>query len=263
MNQRNTIIRPLSNHGMNYLVPPSRFLAYMRGDIPYHETPARRLGSLAHAFLLEGKKDFVVFDGKRNTAAGKADFQRLIESVDGVSSDSESGLLTIVRQDGVKISVLPSTDYEILVGMKQRIKRIFSLGENDLTEIHLDWENPDYHCPCTGRVDIIHRNGDDVIIAELKTTDNINDFVRWDINRYNYDRQMAFYVDGYHAKHGVLPSDALWYVVEKRPPYECAVVRATQNGALGWGKEKYRKYCAIYSECCETEEWPEYGVLEE
>lgn len=185
------------------------------------------IGKAFHIMVLEPSKlddNVVVFEGK--TRRGKAWDEFSIENADKtIISTSEWNMLNemsnIIFENGEAMNFINSSKREIV-------------------EV---WENNSIKCK--GKVDMVinhNPNSGKKILVDLKTTkdSSIESFRRssWS---YGYDRQAAFYMDGFEA-------DEFWFIViEKESPYRMGIYKASDE-FIESGREKYYNLIQMYRE---------------
>jgi hypothetical protein len=213
-------IPSLNNSGMTALaISPAHYQAWRQSGI---DSPALRFGRAVHTAWLEPEKfnsEFVIANPR--TKAAKEDSRTAISE----------------------------TDYAAITGMMEALDRHSIAAkireEAAAVEVSRRWIDQDSGANCKGRADIISPDG---MIFDLKTTTDIKGF-RFSIKKYAYDRQAAFYVDGWSA-----PGFG-WIVIEKTPPYGVRIIRASAN-TLADGRDLYKPLCALYAQCELLGEWP-------
>ncbi|MBM3992153.1 MAG: hypothetical protein FJ298_14255 [Planctomycetes bacterium] len=119
-----------------------------------------------------------------------------------------------------------------------------------LVETPLTWEVDGVRCK--GIPDAVSIDG---VLLDLKSTGDASPeaFGR-DVLRMGYLAQLAFYVDGYKAAHGVELSATL-VAVETSAPHGVGVYRVTDL-QLDFGRSVYRGALATLKACRESGKWP-------
>ena len=216
----------LSNSGMSHLKLSPRH--YKDALNQSYDSPALVFGRLFHMAVLEPEKyqeHVRVFNGDRRTKAGKEAYADLVSS----------GFEIISADDADKIDA-----------MRDSVRSEFTITGK--TEIPKFWTDEDTSAACKAKADLLQ----DRIVWDLKSTiGDAGGFGRA-IEKYDYDRQAAFYMDGFGA-------DGFgWIVVEKSPPYGVMLYRATPE-TLMRGRDKYKPLAALYAQCVLLDEWPGYS----
>jgi hypothetical protein len=95
---------------------------------------------------------------------------------------------------------------------------------------------------CKGKADYIKNDNGRKIIVDIKTTQDHKEYpFRGSCNKYGYDRQSAFYLDGFEA-------DEFWFIViEKTEPFDIGVYMCSDE-FLGTGRDKYKGLLNLYNE---------------
>tara|TARA_R110002020_G_scaffold463245_1_gene683240 strand:- start:581 stop:1354 length:774 start_codon:yes stop_codon:yes gene_type:complete len=190
-------------------------------------TKALNFGRAFHMCMLEHdkyKKEVVVEpDVNKRTKAGKEEYQKFIESNKG---------MTILSVD----------ENESLKGMRKKLTSSLEADEllsGGLSEQVNIWNDLDNHVSCKGKAD--YWNKDKRILVDIKTTqDSSPGGFRGSAYKYGYDRQAAFYLDGFNA-------DEFWFIViEKSPPYNMAIYCCSPE-FLDGGREKYKSLLDTYN----------------
>ena len=110
------------------------------------------------------------------------------------------------------------------------------LIENCKKEVPMVWEDSDTGVLCKGKADGV---ADDYLL-DLKTTrePNLSNFKRSAL-KYGYDRQSAFYLDGFKKKE-------FWFVcIEKDAPNNL-VIASVSNEFINRGREDYKELLSQY-----------------
>ena len=157
-------------------------------------------------------------------------------------------------------SFISLEDYKHLKGMDNSVKshplskEVLKSGIAEQTIIWID-EDTGLRCKC--RPDWIP-TGDNNTLADLKSAKNAayHPFKRsmWD---YGYDRQAAFYLDGYNAATGSEFDAFVFPAVEKKPPYLTGCYPVGEE-SMTKGREEYKKLLGQVKKCIETGHWPSY-----
>ena len=156
-------------------------------------TKALNFGKAFHMCMLEHdkyKKEVVVEpDVNKRTKAGKEEYQKFLTLHEG---------MTILSHD----------EDESLSGMRKKLTssvEAMELLSGGIAEQVNVWNDLDSKIPCKGKAD--YWNKDRNILVDIKTTqDSSPDGFRKSAYKYGYDRQAAFYLDGFNV-------DQFWFIV--------------------------------------------------
>lgn len=223
---------------------PAHLQAYLAD--PPAQTPAMRLGSAFHAYLLEPASSFhdeytIAPAGlDKRTKEGKA----WVESV---------GSLEILSLD----------DATAIWGMTESLANnptIADLGSiHRQNEVSIVWIDAATGTLCKGRLDMIRETAPDSwTIVDPKTCADASpeEFGKAAYN-LGYHIQAAFYLWGC-SQLGLNVDKFLFAAVEKTPPYASAVYELDDDFlSLGW--QEVRRLLDLYAECTRTNTWPGYS----
>jgi hypothetical protein len=222
---------------------PEKFKYYQ--EHPEEPTPALIFGQLLHAMALQPEtvNDLFIIAPKvdRRTKAGKeafAEFEAEAENKTVVADD-------MYQQAQEMCESLKQNDYVKKLLKGEREKPFF--WNDDLTG---------ETCKC--RVDCLTELGDNLIVVDLKTTENAETeaFMRSAI-KYGYDFQSAMYNKGVEVNTGKKPI-FVFIAIEKKPPYSINILQCDEL-FIKRGYDLFREYIGIYSECKKTGVW--WGYL--
>jgi len=135
--------------------------------------------------------------------------------------------------------ILNQTEFDSLRYMRDSIisnEIARELIENCKKEVPMVWEDSDTGVLCKGKADGV---ADDYLL-DLKTTrePNLSNFKRSAL-KYGYDRQSAFYLDGFKKKE-------FWFVcIEKDAPNNL-VIASVSNEFINRGREDYKELLSQY-----------------
>ena len=222
---------------------PEKFKYYR--EHPEEPTPALVFGQLFHAMALTPDtvwEQFAVAPNvDRRTKAGKEAFAEFEQQADGK---------TVVSADMVE----QATAMCEALNRNEFVKKLLK-GEKEKPFFWVD-EMTGEECKC--RVDCLTEVGENLIIVDLKSTDNAETeaFMRSAI-KYGYDLQTAMYGDGVKANTGREPL-FVFIAIEKKPPYAINVLQADKL-LIRRGYDLFREYLGIYHECKEGGNW--WGYL--
>lgn len=222
---------------------PEKFKYYK--EHPEEPTPSLIFGQLFHAMALQPEtfdNDFAICPNvDRRTKAGKEAFAQF-------EADAEDK--TVVTADM----------YELADAMCEALKRnefVAKLlkGEKEKPFFWVD-DLTNEECKC--RVDCLTELGDNLIIVDLKTTENAETeaFMRSAI-KYGYDLQSAMYSKGIEINTGKKPL-FVFIAIEKKPPYAINILQADEL-LIRRGYDLFREYIGIYHDCRQTGNF--YGYL--
>lgn len=200
------------------------------------------LGTVAHAYLLEGAADFVIVeaaDWKTKAAQEARDKAR------------SAGKTALLAEQWTRVQAMKEAAQRQLDAY-QDAPRPFKNGTAEET---LVWQEPG-GVWCRARLDFLHADGR--ICDDLKTswTANPTTWGRTTLWGGGYDIQAAFYLRGLKA---VLGKDAAFrfVVIEAEPPYALSVIGLDPQG-LELGARKVQAAIRDWRECLETDRWPGY-----
>ena len=231
----------ISKSGLDDMDPPARYYAlHMDPNRPPRvQTPAQRVGQLAHCAILEpeefGQRYAVGPDCSRATKAWKEFELSIAPGIEAVKPD-EAAVAWAQREQVLK-----------LPGMKE----ILSAG---VAEASAFWEDPYTGVLCRCRPDFVA----DAALIDLKTVGrgDVFGFSR-QAPKLNYHVQDAFYSWGYAKASGMLERDFWFLTVESDYPYLASRHRLPVE-AKNEGLALVRLKLDIYAECLKRNEWPGY-----
>lgn len=131
-------------------------------------------------------------------------------------------------------------------------------GKNEVSMFWLD-ESGRYW---KGRCDKIISTKHTATIVDLKKTRSCSSR-RFGAQAYGlgYHVKAAIYVSGYQNLTGIRPKFK-WIAIESKPPFECAVYRATPD-VMALGAEELQKLTRLLAECEKADNWPPEQEQEE
>lgn len=233
---------------------PKSFHAYVKGEIEFKETPAMRLGSLLHLALLEPElfqKTYVLEpkfigktkDGRDSTRSGEAKAAR------------EEWKLSLPA-DAVIVSEDEMHDIEGMIESVMRHRDAKNMLRNGTAEISGYYRDPTTGIKCKIRPDFFLERH--MAVMDVKTTEDcsVEAFSR-SIWSWRYDIQMGMYCAGIEFITGKKVEYPLYLVIERKPPYECAVYRC-DDGLVARGKIDYEACLDKLKFCLETNQWDSY-----
>lgn len=240
----------LSGSALNALAQsPAHFQARLADR---SESPAMRLGTAAHALILEGVPEF----HRRYKVAGqccaiKRDGADCENAATGISPDGRQ--LCGVHGKGLDLQtdgILSREDAEACAAMLSAVKEhpaarrlLFSAGESEVILVHREGE-----AAMKGMVDRLPASGS--CIVDLKTT---ADIARWEPD--GYALQVAHYIRLLNLQGGRQFDGAVFVVVETSAPYAVRVVML-DDAAISAASAKVEQLWELYASCIASGEWP-------
>lgn len=222
---------------------PEKFKYYQ--EHPEEPTPSLVFGQLLHTMALQPETVNDLFavapNVDRRTKAGKeafAQFEADAENKTVVTAD-------MYQQATEMCEALSRNEFvqKLLKGEKEKV----FFWNDDLTGE-----------PCKCRVDCLTELGDNLIIVDLKSTENAEtDAFMKSAIKYGYDFQSAMYSKGVEANTGK-KTLFVFIAIEKKPPYAINILQADEL-LIRRGYDLFREYIGIYSECKKTGVW--WGYL--
>lgn len=212
---------------------------------PEPPTPALLFGQLFHAMALQPEtvsEQFAVAPNvDRRTKAGKEAFAEF---------EADSQGKTVVTADMYEQAAAMCESL-----MQNELVRKLLLGEKEKAFF---WDDDLTGEPCKCRVDCLTELGDNLIVVDLKSTENAETdaFMRSAI-KYGYDFQSAMYSDGVKAVTGKKPL-FVFIAIEKKPPYAVNILQADEL-FIRRGYDLFREYIGVYHDCKQTGNF--YGYL--
>ena len=191
------------------------------------ETKALNFGRAFHMCMLEPDK----FDSRvvkepeginKRTKAGKEEYQQFL-------------------LDNKDNTVLSGVEYNSLIGMRNRLfsshecMEYLSGGKSEQVGVWKD-EDTDILCKCKADYWIDNKK----TLVDIKTTQDSSFYgFKGSAYKYGYDRQSAFYSDGFKA------DDFVFIVIEKGAPYNIGIYYSGEDFMSG-GKLKYSELLNTY-----------------
>jgi hypothetical protein len=242
----------LSNSMMGHMEPPSRLPVYL--STPREDDEWSILGTLIHQRILEPEKPLpgIAVQPETYGPDHKPWHYGATECKNWRAAQRASNQI-----------VLTPSSYQTLIGCIMSVKRsalaVQVLRDAD-TELSLWWEINGVLTK--RRFDCVPRGN---ALADLKSCADGTASPRewpWHVKKHGYDRQAAYYLDGYNAwadYHGLPRKTAwCWIAVEKAAPYAVGFHQASEE-TLSRGKSQYLGLLDTYRECLATGVWPGYG----
>lgn len=222
---------------------PEKFKYYQEN--PEEPTPSLIFGQLLHAMALQPENLDTFFaiapNVDKRTKEGKEAFAKFQEN----AQDKTIITAEMVKEASQMCAALWKNDFVIKLLRGEKEKVFF--WNDDLTGE-----------PCKCRVDCLTELGDNLIIVDLKTTENAETeaFIKSAI-KYGYDFQSAMYSKGVEINTGKKPL-FVFIAIEKKPPYAINILQADEL-LIRRGYDLFREYIGIYHDCKETGNF--YGYL--
>ena len=212
---------------------PAHLQAYWAD--PPAQTPAMRLGTAFHAYLLDSSEVFA----KSYAIAPCGLDKRTVATIHGMAESLFNNPAIFRVTQGLS-----------LVPHQNEVSIVFRCDGGDFTK--------NGTILCKGRLDMIRETGPDSwTIVDPKTTTDASpeNFGKAAFN-LGYHIQAAFYLWGC-ASLGLSVDKFLFAAVEKTPPYASAVYELDEDFlSLGW--MEVRRLLDLYAECTRTNTWPGY-----
>lgn len=205
-------------------------------DHPSADTPAMRMGRLAHACFL-GANVPTVFPGERRGNVWK-DFKAAHDGQDIVTAEEFDRASAMASALHAHKEARP-----LLMGKREQSIRFDFAGR-----------------ACRGTPDVFSPK----YLTDLKTTADASPLrFPWTAMRLGYHAQMAWYRDGLVAAGYPAPEQLTIVAIEVKPPYAVAVFVLTER-AIDFGARLYRTWLEEFLNCERSNEWPGYveGVLD-
>lgn len=251
-------------------------------------TPDQRIGTLAHALILEPETvwenyatPFVAPEGALATVDEIKDRLRgLGLPISGKKSELAARLLdadpSVILLDDARAlhaetvgdrAIVTADEMAQAQAIRDAVMAHPAAGkllapDAGVAELSCYWRDPETGVLCRCRPDFWRHDG---TIVDLKTArDASPDGFSSSINSWRYYAQAAFYLDGITAARvagGVdmpAPRAFVFVAVEKVAPYAVAVYHLDAQ-SVGIGRREYREDLATYAECLGSNVWPGYG----
>jgi hypothetical protein len=228
----------------DFIEDPAIYHARQTGAMPYKASPAFDIGNAAHKLILESQEAFeacYLIDGPINKTTGKP-YKRDTKAFDKWCV--ENGFLSD--------HVLSETDYESVVKMADSVKNhpiaslLLSDGWPELT-FRSSVDNLDAQC----RIDWLAPGDDGYTIVDLKKTGRGLDRFEYDLWKFKYPYQLAFY----ELVSSIEITDFAIIAVESVAPF--------RTGVFCMGAETFKKARSTVSnaldelsECIASDLWP-------
>lgn len=241
-------MEPVSKSGLDSIaLSPAIFWARHRDPMrPAPKEKAGQLeGNLAHCSILEPyefEKRYVVGPTvNRNTKIWKE----------------------FVEANAGRVAI-QADQYEAATRQAVSVRSLPDIGDvlaNGKPEVSAFWIDEETGSECRCRPDWVHPIGDDkVILADVKTYSiaSPGEFRR-QVARKAYDKQAAYYSDGYAKASGKEVLGFIFLAVETEWPFAANAFMLDED-SLESGRQKYRANLRTYAECMRTNQWPGYST---
>lgn len=222
---------------------PEKFKYYQEN--PEKTTPSLVFGQLFHAMALQPETVADLFavapNVDRRTKTGKEEFARFETEAEGK---------TVVTADMYQ----QATEMCEALNKNEFVKKLLK-GEKEKTFF---WDDDLTGEPCKCRTDVLTEIGDNLIVVDLKSTENAETeaFMKSAI-KYGYDFQSAMYSKGVEVNTGKKPL-FVFIAIEKTAPYAINILQADEL-FIRRGYDLFREYIGVYHDCKQTDNW--YGYL--
>lgn len=251
-------------------------------------TPDQRIGTLAHALILEPETvcdhyatPFVAPEGALATVDEMKEQLKLLGlPTGGKKAELSSRLLdadpSVILLDDARATHAAAVGDRSIVTAEEMAQaeairdavmahpaagKLLAAGAG-VAELSCYWRDPEAGVLCRCRPDYWRHDG---TIVDLKTArDASPSGFSGSINSWRYYAQAAYYLDGItqaRAAGGVdmtAPRAFVFVAVEKVAPFAVAVYHLDAQ-SVGIGRREYREDLAMYAECLRTDVWPGYG----
>ena len=210
-------------------------LAYKHAvSAPHKETELTRIGTCAHAYVLEPDtfdERHVVFEKRRQ---GKE-----WEAFKAEHSDRH---------------ILSRAEYDRALGCGRAVRanrHARPYIDHGIKESVVTWTDPDTGLKVKAKPDNAGR-----WLMDMKTTTAIEPH-RFSphVARMGYHGQCAVYIDGLRANGIDVHDEAIIVAVQSEPPFDCVVYRL-EDHVVDEGRRLYKSLLQRLAECMESNEWP-------
>lgn len=160
--------------------------------------------------------------------------------------------------------IITAEEVEMITGMASSMlahKNTSDMLTGSKTEISGWFREPTTGIKCRIRPDMLNEKfqGKEItVLSDFKTARLASPYgFAKQVAELLYHVSLAFYYDGIYHITGRYPDVASFMVVEKTPPFACAVYPLT-NADLELGRAWYQHGLEIYKQCLMRDEWPSY-----
>jgi exodeoxyribonuclease VIII len=224
----------LSVSALNY-----RYMKDARAD---RDTESTLLGSAVHMAVLEPDLYAATYcDEPDLDAIGGARPRATREYKDQLAELAAGGQMVLKPETRFQVEAMAAC-------VRSHPKAALLLARAPERELTLVWDRDGR--ACRGRADMLGAN----VLADLKTTRSLARFNPFELTRYGYYRQAAWYRDGL-KRLGRPVQDALIIAVESAPPFDVGVF-AIEEGSLYYGERECDRLIELLDRCETTGAWP-------
>lgn len=140
-------------------------------------------------------------------------------------------------------TIITEKEYKTIEKMRKKlysIPRVVNLLSGGTPEIVNCWSDDSTNVYCKGKADYVKQENGRRILVDIKTTqDHTEKAFKGSCWKYGYDRQSAFYMDGFGA-------DEFWFIViEKSEPYDVGIYMCGDE-FIEQGRQKYKELLSLY-----------------
>ena len=140
-------------------------------------------------------------------------------------------------------TIITEKEYSSIERMREKlysIPRVVNLLSSGVAEVVNCWSDDSTGVYCKGKADYVKNENGRTILVDIKTTQSHNENAfRGSCMKYGYDRQAAFYMDGFKA-------DEFWFIViEKTAPYDVGIYMCGDE-FISMGRSKYQDLLKTY-----------------
>ncbi len=242
----------VSNSGLNdFAKSPSHYWNRHRNPArPPRKTKGGQLeGTLAHCALFEP------YEFTRRYSVGPSVTKSTNIWKAFAAECAESGIEPISHEQ-----------YETAFAQATEARSLRTVHEglaNGYAEVSAFWIDPTTGVRCRCRPDWVHPvetpTGDGVIIFDGKTfADASPDGFARQVDRKYYDRQAAFYTDGYEDATGLEVLGFVFIAMEDEFPFKASVTMLKPED-LQSARTDYRELLARFKDCQDSDTWPGYS----
>ncbi len=142
----------------------------------------------------------------------------------------------------------------------RRLSEIAEALQRGMAEVSAYWTDPATGELCRCRPDWVYQpNETGAILLDVKTCSDAkpSEFAR-QVARKAYDKQAAFYTDGYGIASGKTVHGFIFLAVETEWPFAASACMLDEDG-VEIGRRAYRRNLNTYSECLKSGMWPGYS----
>lgn len=211
--------------------------------------PVKRVwdfGHLAHAKVLGVGATAAVYPVEVLAKNGAAS---TVAAKEWAAQQREAGRIPVKAEDMAVIDAMA-----LALEDHKEAKALLSSGR---PEVSMSWRDPESKALLRGRVDWLTEYHGTPVAVDYKTCDDANPAeFQWDVKRYDYAQQDAWYREMLDALTGV-PHGFLFIAQAKTAPYLPAVVQLT-DWRRQEGHQRNRDARALWVECMTRDEWPAY-----